>query len=33
MVIGTTTKIVMDDATLVAITTLTKEIRTKYTAL
>lgn len=33
MVIGTTTTIAMDDATLSKIATLTSEIRTKYTAL
>ncbi|MFM7233602.1 MAG: hypothetical protein ACKOZM_03360 [Flavobacteriales bacterium] len=33
MVIGTSTKIVMDDAALQAITSITSEIRAKYTAL
>jgi hypothetical protein len=33
MVIGTTTTLSMDDATLSTIATLAKDIRTKYTAL
>jgi hypothetical protein len=33
MVIGTTTSLTIDDATLVKITALTGEIRTKYSAL